>query len=110
VQSFVLSRTYALTVVGLRWLIIGGWIAAVVFAVRYLPPLSSSGGLSDLIPAGSAAAHAEADAARLFGFPLDPAVTVVQRDPRGPGSRAVLAVGAVAGEASLPLRDTAGHG
>src|SRR5690348_2785444 len=51
----------------------------------FLPPLSasSSGGLSDLIPPGSAAAHAEADAARLFGFPIDAAVAVVQRDPRG---------------------------
>jgi RND superfamily putative drug exporter len=67
----------------LRWVIIGGWIAAVVFAVLYLPPLSSSGGLSDLIPPGSSAAHAEADAARLFGFPLDPAVAVVQGDPHG---------------------------
>src|SRR5258705_12685686 len=51
----------------------------------FLPPLSatSSGGLSDLIPPGSTAAHAEADAARLFGFPIDAALAVVQRDPHG---------------------------
>jgi RND superfamily putative drug exporter len=51
--------------------------------VLFLPPLPSSGGLSDLIPAGSAAAHADGDAARLFGYPLEPGVAIVQRDPRG---------------------------
>jgi len=57
----------------------------VVLAIMFLPPLNatSSGGLSDLIPPGSAAAHAEADAAHLFGFPIDAAVAVVQRDPHG---------------------------
>src|SRR5689334_18837766 len=51
----------------------------------FLPPLSASstGGLSQLVPPGSAAARAEADAARLFGFPIDAAVAVVQRDPHG---------------------------
>ena len=51
----------------------------------FLPPLSatSSGGLSNLIPPGSAAARAEADVAHLFGFPIDAAVAIVQRDPHG---------------------------
>jgi RND superfamily putative drug exporter len=81
----ILARSYAFVVVSLRYLIVGGWAAAVVLAIMFLPPLSatSSGGLSDLIPPGSAAAHAEADAARLFGFPIDAAVAVVQRDPHG---------------------------
>ena len=81
----VLARSYAFVVVGLRYLIVGGWAAAVVLAVMFLPPLSaaSSGGLSNLIPSGSAAAHAESDVARLFGFPIDAAVAVVQRDPHG---------------------------
>ena len=71
--------------VSLRYLIVGVWAAAVVLAILFLPPLSatSSGGLSDLIPPGSAAAHAESDAARLFGFPIDAAVAIVQRDPHG---------------------------
>ena len=71
--------------VSLRYLIVGGWAAAVVLAILFLPPLSatSAGGLSDLIPPGSAAAHAESDAARLFGFPIDAAVAIVQRDPHG---------------------------
>ena len=82
----MVSRAYAALVVGLRWLVIGGWIAAVVLAVLSLPALSTSSGngaLSDLIPSGSPAAHAEADATRLFGFPLDPTVAVVQRAPHG---------------------------
>ncbi len=81
----ILARSYAFVVVSLRYLIVGGWAAAVVLAILFLPPLnaSSSGGLSDLIPPGSAAAHAEGDAARLFGFPIDAAVAIVQRDPHG---------------------------
>ena len=81
----ILARSYAFVVVSLRYLIVGGWAAAVVLAIMFLPPLSatSSGGLSNLIPPGSAAARAEADVARLFGFPIDAAVAIVQRDPHG---------------------------
>jgi RND superfamily putative drug exporter len=85
----MMARAFAVTVVGLRWFLVLGWMAAVAFAVVFLPALGSSGGLTDLIPAGSAAAHAEADATRLFGFPLDPGVAVVQRDPHGMPSSAV---------------------
>jgi putative drug exporter of the RND superfamily len=79
----LLARGYALVVVSLRLLIIAGWAAAVAAAIVFLPPLSTSNALSELIPPGSPAAHAESDATRLFGFPLDAAVAVVQRDPRG---------------------------
>jgi RND superfamily putative drug exporter len=77
------AKAFAYLVVGLRFPLILGWAAVVVAAVLFLPPLPSSGGLSDLIPAGSAAAHADGDAARLFGYPLEPGVAIVQRDPRG---------------------------
>jgi RND superfamily putative drug exporter len=76
-------KAFAYLVVGLRFPLILGWAAVVVATVLFLPPLPSSGGLSDLIPAGSAAAHADGDAARLFGYPLEPGVAIVQRDPRG---------------------------
>ncbi|MGH3409643.1 MAG: hypothetical protein ACRDRJ_45180, partial [Streptosporangiaceae bacterium] len=81
----LLARGYAFAVVGLRYFIVGGWAAAVAAAIVFLPPLNaaSSSGLSNLIPPGSAAARAESDATRLFGFPLDAAVAVVQRDPHG---------------------------
>jgi RND superfamily putative drug exporter len=79
-----LARSYAFVVVSLRLLIIAGWAAAVAAAIVFLPPLNpTTSGLSELIPPGSPAAHAESDASRLFGFPLDAAVAVVQRDPRG---------------------------
>jgi len=79
-----LSRGYAFVVVSLRYVIVGAWAAAVVLAILFLPPLNpTSGELSDLIPPGSAAAHAESDVARLFGFPIDAAVAIVQRDPHG---------------------------
>ena len=80
----LLARGYAAVVISLRLLIIAGWAAAVAAAIVFLPPLNpTTGGLSELIPPGSPAAHAEADASKLFGFPLDAAVAVVQRDPRG---------------------------
>ena len=80
----LLARGYAAVVVSLRLLIICGRAAAVAAAIVFLPPLNpTTGGLSELIPPGSPAAHAEADASRLFGFPLDAAVAVVQRDPQG---------------------------
>jgi putative drug exporter of the RND superfamily len=81
----LLARGYAFAVVSLRWLIIGGWAAGVAAAIVYLPPLNpaSSATLSQLIPPGSPAAKAESDVTRLFGFPLDAAVAVVQRDPHG---------------------------
>jgi putative drug exporter of the RND superfamily len=77
------ARAYAYLVVGLRFPLIIGWAAAVIFAVHFLPPLPSSGGLSDLIPAGSPAVNADASAARLFGYPLEAGVDIVQRDPHG---------------------------
>ena len=78
-------RGYAFAVVALRFFIIGGWIAALALAVAFLPPLAAtaSGGLDALIPKNTPAASAEADAARIFGAPIDAPVAVVQRDRRG---------------------------
>jgi len=77
------AKAFAYLVVGLRFPLILGWAVAVAAAVLFLPPLPSSGdGLADLIPAGSAAAHADADATRLFGYPLEAGVAIVQRDSR----------------------------
>ena len=77
-----MAKAFAYLVVGLRFPLIVGWAVAVVAAVLFLPPLPSSGGVADLIPAGSAAAHADADATRLFGYPLEAGVAIVQRDSR----------------------------
>jgi RND superfamily putative drug exporter len=77
------AKAFAYLVVGLRFPLLLGWAAAVAAAVLFMPPLPSSGGLSDLIPAGSSAAHADADATRLFGYPLEAGVAIVQRDEHG---------------------------
>ena len=77
-----MAKAFAYLIVGLRFPLILGWAAAVVAAVLFLPPLSSSGGgLSDLIPAGSPAAQADASAARLFGYPLEAGIAIVQSRP-----------------------------
>ena len=78
-----MAKAFGYLIVGLRFPIIAAWAAAVVAAVLLLPPLPASGGLSDLIPAGSPAAQADATAARLFGYPLEAGIAIVQRDPSG---------------------------
>jgi putative drug exporter of the RND superfamily len=83
------AKAFGYLIVGLRFPIILAWAAAVVAAVLLLPPLPTSGGLSDLIPAGSPAAQADATAARLFGYPLEAGIAIVQRDARGLPSTAV---------------------
>jgi putative drug exporter of the RND superfamily len=77
------AGAYAALVVGLRYLVLLGWIAAVAAAVRYLPPLAPANGLVSLVPSNSPALAAEATATRLFGEPLDAPVAVVQRGARG---------------------------
>jgi hypothetical protein len=75
------AKAFAYLIVGLRFPLILGWATAVVAAVLFLPPLSSSGGLSDLIPAGSPAAQADASATQLFGYPLEAGIAIVQSHP-----------------------------
>ncbi|TVZ03899.1 hypothetical protein EAS64_15785 [Trebonia kvetii] len=77
------AKAFAYLVIGLRFPLLLAWAAAAVVAVLLLPPLSSSGGLNNLIPAGSPALRADASAARLFGYPLEAGVAIVQRAPHG---------------------------
>ena len=77
------AKAFAYLVVGLRFPLLLAWAAAAVVAVLLLPPLPSSGGLNNLIPAGSPALRADASAARLFGYPLEAGVAIVQRAPHG---------------------------
>ena len=84
-----MAKALAYLVVGLRFPVILAWGAAVAGALLFLPPVPSSGGLSYLVPAGSAAAQADASAARLFGYPLEAGVAIVQRGPHGLSSSVV---------------------
>jgi RND superfamily putative drug exporter len=72
----------AAEVVRWRYLVLAGWVGATVLATVFLPGISSSGALGNLIPKNSAALQTEVDATRLFGLPLTSGVEVVQRDPR----------------------------
>ena len=73
-----LARSYALLIVSLRYLVVLGWLAGAGLAVLYLPSLPASGGAGDLVPKGSAALRAEADATRLFRVPMSASLAVVQ--------------------------------
>lgn len=64
-----------------RYLVLAGWVGVAVLATVFLPGISSSGAIGNLIPKKSAALQTEVDAARLFGLPLTSGVEVVQRDP-----------------------------
>jgi RND superfamily putative drug exporter len=76
-----LWRALAAVIVGARYLILVGWIAAAVAVTLYLPPLAASSGVGGLIPSGAEAMRAEYNAARLFGLPLNAQAAVVQRNP-----------------------------
>jgi putative drug exporter of the RND superfamily len=77
----LVAKAFAYLVVGLRFPLLLAWAAGVIAAVLLLPPLPSSGSLNNLIPAGSPAMQADASAARLFGYPLEAGVAIVQRAP-----------------------------
>jgi RND superfamily putative drug exporter len=116
-----LARAYAFVVVSARYPILLGWLIAAALAILYLPSLSASGGIGDLVPPHSAALRAEADATRLFRVPMSAPVAVVQADPgRLPlavqerAARSAIAVdqghaSQIAGLAgALPVANTAG--
>ncbi len=84
ISRFRLDRFWdavASGVVAWRYVILLGWIAVAVLATVFLPGISSSGAIGNLVPKKSAALAAELDATRLFGLPLTSGVEVVQRDP-----------------------------
>src|SRR5689334_1231084 len=115
-----LATAYAFFVVGARYLVVIGWLAAAVLATLFLPSLSAAGGTGDLVPAHSAALKAEADATRLFRVPMTAPVAVVQEARRLPlamqkrAARLALAVDNGSGvqipglAGALPVANTAG--
>jgi len=115
-----LARSYAFVIVAARYVVLAGWLAAAALAVLYLPSLSAGGGVGDLVPSGSAALRAEADATRLFRVPMSAPVAVVQENPRGlplaaaeKAARSAIAVDRGRGPlpwlaGALPIANTAG--
>ena len=96
----------AVAIVRWRYLVLAGWIAATVLATVFLPGISSSGAIGNLVPAKSAALQTEVNAARLFGLPLTSGVEVVQRDP----GRFPLAVQKHAAQAAVAVDQGHVHG
>jgi putative drug exporter of the RND superfamily len=96
----------ASAVVGQRYLIMAGWLAAAALATVFLPGISSSGAIGNLVPKKSAALAAEVDATRLFGLPLTSGVEVVQRNP----ARFPLAVQKHAAQAAAAVDQGRVHG
>ena len=79
-----LWRWVAAGLVWARWVVVLGWVAAVVAATALLPDIrTSQGGLGGLLPAESPAIQAEARTYELFDLPVLARLAVVQRDPAG---------------------------
>ena len=80
-----IARAFAWLVVGLRHVVVLGWIAAAVAATLYLPGLdtAATSPLADLVPKDADAAKVAARSTRLFGSPLFTDTLVVQRDRQG---------------------------
>jgi putative drug exporter of the RND superfamily len=80
-----LARLFAGVMVGLRWLILPGWIVAAVASVLYLPALGSGAplALGGLIPNDAEALSVGEREAQLFRVPLSTDTVVVQRNPDG---------------------------
>lgn len=74
---------YARVVVALRWVVIVGWVAAVVAASIFLPPLGTTADDLEALGADDASFAAEQRSVEIFGFPLLSRVAMVQRDPDG---------------------------
>lgn len=80
----MLPRAYATLVVALRWLVVGGWAAAAVASVVYLPAVGQGGSdLEQLVSTDNPAIRSELRSFDKFGFPLLSRVAVVQRNPQG---------------------------
>jgi putative drug exporter of the RND superfamily len=118
-----LGALSAMAFVKLRFLVLLGWIAAVVWVLVSLPALegSSSGSLRELLPANTSAVRAEQISIERFSFPLLSRTIVVVRNPRGLPAQRQASLVRLAGQLSyhqlpaysqikgaLPLSDRVG--
>jgi RND superfamily putative drug exporter len=81
----VISTRIARTIVWLRFLIVAGWIAAVVLATMHLPSAfeSENADVGSLLPHSSKAIEVERKALETFGLPLLSRTMVVAHRPQG---------------------------
>jgi RND superfamily putative drug exporter len=71
--------------VRLRWLVVLGWVGALVAATLYLPSLTEAGSapLGGLVPRGADAVRAAERSAELFPVPIRSGIAIVERDEGG---------------------------
>jgi RND superfamily putative drug exporter len=79
------ARSYAWTIVFLRFLVLPAWIVAAAAVYHFGPTISQlpTASIDALIPNGLQARKAEAESVRIFGSALLPRIAVVQRNPDG---------------------------
>jgi RND superfamily putative drug exporter len=79
------ARSFAWTIMRLRYLLVAAWILGAILAAIYLPApgADQSNLLGTLIPSDAPALQAEARSFRHFRLPLLARSAVVQRNPRG---------------------------
>jgi len=81
----LLARTFARTVVMLRWVLVPAWVVAALAAVETLPGIGGleSAPLSGLVPGDSPALRAQERSHELFEVPLLSGLVVVARKEAG---------------------------
>src|SRR5215813_6139766 len=76
-------RAYARLMVGLRWIVLAGWVVGAVLVLR-LPTIGNSGeDLSQLVSKNNPAVQTEMRSADLFGYSLLSRVAIVQYNAHG---------------------------
>ncbi|HEY7176732.1 MAG TPA: MMPL family transporter, partial [Micromonosporaceae bacterium] len=76
-------RAYARVMVGLRWIVVAGWVVGAVLVLR-LPTIGNSGeDLSQLVSKNNPAVQTEMRSADLFGYSLLSRVAIVQYNAHG---------------------------
>lgn len=108
------SAAFARLVIRLRWLILLGWIVAVVAAITLLPDIKSArtGSLGDLVATDAGAIETEERSIELFKFPVLSRTVIVQHSEAGFSAAAeariyrralLLARGKLAGLERIPF-------
>ena len=91
-RSGVAARLLASVVVRGRWLVVPAVVAAAVWCGFHAQQFQTDGPVLDLVPKDAPALKAEANSARLFGFPAGTDTAVVVRDPDRLGAAQVQAI------------------
>src|SRR6187551_3466307 len=80
----LLLRAYARLMVGMRWIVLAGWVAGAVVVFMRLPAIGNNGeDLSQLVSTNDPAVQTELRSADKFGYSLLSRVAIVQYNAHG---------------------------